>query len=105
MSNHCCKRISANEICGLLSEVSSEERLDSQLLFRFAGHGLKRASLVGIGEGSTGSYYFAYLSLGESVASVEKTSQANNVAIALASFEGLTPESKLANASAIEKGT
>ncbi|GKE51662.1 leucine aminopeptidase 1-like protein, partial [Tanacetum coccineum] len=70
-------------------------------VIRVAGHGLKWVSSVGLGKGSS----FAYRSLGESVASVAKASQPNNVTIALASSEGLTPESKLATASAIAKGT
>ncbi|GKF35372.1 hypothetical protein Tco_0108572, partial [Tanacetum coccineum] len=61
-------------------------------VIRVAGHGFKRVRSVGLGKGSS----FAYRSLGESVALVVKASQPNNVTIALASSEGLTPESKLA---------
>nr|GFA29903.1 leucine aminopeptidase 1-like [Tanacetum cinerariifolium] len=97
-----------SQLGGLLSEVSSEEdfsgKAGQSTVIRVAGHGLKRVSLIGLGKGSTGSSTFAYRDLGESVATVAKTSQANNVAIALASSEGLTPESKLATASAIAKG-
>ncbi|GJU72341.1 leucine aminopeptidase 1-like protein [Tanacetum coccineum] len=89
------------QLGGLLSEGSSEENVGESTDIRVAGHGLKWVSLVGIGKGSISSSSFAYLSLGESVASVVKPSPANNVVIALASSEDLTPESKLANASAI----
>ncbi|GJW68238.1 leucine aminopeptidase 1-like protein [Tanacetum coccineum] len=106
--NPILKKLDA-QLGGLLSEVSSEEDFSGKAgqssVIRVAGHGLKRVSLIGLGKGSTGSSTFAYRDLGESVATVAKTSQANNVAIALASSEGLTPESKLATASAIAKGT
>ncbi|GKB33345.1 hypothetical protein Tco_0872746, partial [Tanacetum coccineum] len=74
-------------------------------VIRVASHGLKWVSLIGIRKGSTYSSSFAYRSLGEFVASVAKTSQVNNVAIALASSEGLTLESKLVTALAIAKRT
>nr|GEY09125.1 leucine aminopeptidase 2, chloroplastic [Tanacetum cinerariifolium] len=67
--------------------------------------GMLTGQLDWLGQGSTCSSSFAYCNLGESVASVAKTSQANNVVIALASSEGLTSESKPATALAITKGT
>ncbi|KAI3814676.1 hypothetical protein L1987_14320 [Smallanthus sonchifolius] len=68
--------------------------------------GPKRVSLIGLGKGPTGPLSASdYRVFGESVASAAKASQANNVAVTLASSEGLTPESKLAAASAIAKGT
>ncbi|KAL7600003.1 hypothetical protein Lser_V15G23818 [Lactuca serriola] len=95
-----------SQLSGLLSEVSSEEdftgKAGQSTVIRFAGLGSKRVSLIGLGKGPTGP---SYRSLGESVASVAKSSQAKSVAIALASSEGLTTESKLATASAIAKGT
>lgn len=94
-----------SQLGGLLSEVSSEEdftgKAGQSTVIRLAGLGSKRVSLIGLGKGPAGP---SYRSLGESVASVAKASQANNVAIVLASSEGLTPESKLATASAIAKG-
>nr|XP_043623572.1 leucine aminopeptidase 1-like [Erigeron canadensis] len=98
-----------SQLGGLLSEVSVEEdftgKTGQSTVIRLAGLGSKRVSLIGLGKGSTGSSTVAYHSLGESVASAAKASQANNVAIALASLEGLTYESKIAIASALAKGT
>ncbi|KAI3715021.1 hypothetical protein L6452_21986 [Arctium lappa] len=98
-----------SQLHGLLSEVTTEEdftgKAGQSTAVRLAGLGSKRVNLIGIGKVPTGSSTFAYRSLGESVASAAKASQANNVAIALASSEGLTPEMKLATASAIAKGT
>ncbi|KAL4589901.1 hypothetical protein LXL04_002813 [Taraxacum kok-saghyz] len=95
-----------SKLGGVLSEVSSEEdftgKAGQSTVIRLTGLGSKRVSLIGLGKGPTGP---SYCSLGESVASVAKTSQANNVAIVLASSEGLTPDSKLATASHIAKGT
>ncbi|KAL7604192.1 hypothetical protein Lser_V15G18393 [Lactuca serriola] len=65
--------------------------------------GTKRVSLIGLGNApiSSSSSISAYRSLGESVASSAKASQANNVVVALASSQDLTPELKLTTASAI----
>ncbi|XP_024961023.1 leucine aminopeptidase 2, chloroplastic-like isoform X1 [Cynara cardunculus var. scolymus] len=97
-----------SQLNGLLSEVSTEEdftgRAGQSTVLRLSGLGTKRVSLVGLGKGPTGSSTCAYRSLGESVASAAKASQANNVAVALASSEGLTPELKLTTASAIATG-
>lgn len=97
-----------SQLGGLLSEVSKEEdftgKAGQSTVIRIAGLGSKRVSLIGLGTGPMGQSTFAYHSLGESVASVAKASQANNVAIALASSEDLTSESKLSTASAIAKG-
>ncbi|KAI3814674.1 hypothetical protein L1987_14318 [Smallanthus sonchifolius] len=98
-----------SKLGGLLSEVSSEEdftgKAGQSTVIRVAGVGPKRISLIGLGKGPTGPYTSGYRALGESVASAAKASQAKNAAITLASSEGLTPESKLATASAIAKGT
>jgi len=98
-----------SQLNGLLSEVSTEEdftgKAGQSTVLRLSGLGTKRVSLVGLGKGPTGSSTSAYRSLGESVASAAKASQANNVAVALASSEDLTPESKLTTASAIATGT
>ncbi|GJR81875.1 transmembrane 9 superfamily member 9-like protein [Tanacetum coccineum] len=94
---------------GLLSEVTLEEdftgKVGQSTVIRLSGLGFKRISLIGLGKGPTGSSTSAYHSLGESVASAAKASQANNVAIALASSKVLIPASKPATASAIAKGT
>ncbi|KAC9540708.1 hypothetical protein E3N88_45662 [Mikania micrantha] len=98
-----------SQLNGLLSEVATEEdftgKTGQSTNLRLAGFGTKRVSLVGLGNGSTGSSTSVYRSLGESVASLAKASQANNVAIALASSEELTSELKLSTASAIATGT
>ncbi|GKE25697.1 leucine aminopeptidase 2, chloroplastic, partial [Tanacetum coccineum] len=94
-----------SQLNGLLSEVSTEEdftgKTGQSTVVRLTGLGTKRVSLVGLGKGPSGSSTSAYRSLGESVASAAKASQANNVAIALASSEDLTAELKLSTASAI----
>ncbi|KAI3803086.1 hypothetical protein L1987_31234 [Smallanthus sonchifolius] len=97
-----------SKLGGLLSEVSIEEdftgKAGQSTVIRVAYLGPKRVSLIGLGK-ATGPSVSGFHVFGESVASVAKASQANNVAIALASSEGLTPEVKLATASAIAKGT
>ncbi|KAJ9550925.1 hypothetical protein OSB04_014970 [Centaurea solstitialis] len=97
-----------SQLNGLLSEASTEEdftgKVGQSTILRLSGLGTKRVSLVGLGKGFTGSSTSAYRSLGESVASAAKASHANNVAVALASSEDLTPESKLTTASAIATG-
>ncbi|MFS7932145.1 putative aminopeptidase [Helianthus anomalus] len=96
-----------SKVNGLLSEVSGEEdftgKAGQSTVIRVSGLEAKRVSLIGLGKGPTDPS--SYRVLGESVASAAKASQANNVAVALASLEGLTPESKLATASAIAKAT
>lgn len=105
--NPILKKLDLN-LGGLLSEVTIEEdfagKAGQSIVIRLSGLGFKRISLIGLGKGPTCSSTSAYHSLGESVASAAKVSQANNVAIALASSEGLNPASKLATASAIAKG-
>ncbi|KAK1399915.1 putative aminopeptidase of the M17 family [Heracleum sosnowskyi] len=93
-----------SQLGGLLAEASSEEdftgKVGQSTILRLPGLGSKRVGLVGLGKGLPASYR----SLGEAVASAAKASQANNVAIALASTEGLSAESKLSTASAIAAG-
>ncbi|KAF5788157.1 putative leucyl aminopeptidase [Helianthus annuus] len=97
-----------SKLGGLLSEVATEEdftgKAGQSTVIRVADLGPKRVSLIGLGK-ATGPTTTGFHVFGESVASVAKASQANNVAIALASSEGLTSELKLATASAIAKGT
>lgn len=97
-----------SQLNGLLSEVSTEEdftgKAGQSTILRLSGLGSKRVSLIGLGNGPTGSSTAAYRSLGESVASLAKASQSNNVAVALASSQDLTPELKLTTASAIATG-
>ena len=105
--NPILKKLDSN-LGGLLSEVTIKEDFAGKtgqfVVIRLSGLGFKRISLIGLGKGPTGSPTSAYPSLGESVVSAAKASQANNVAIALASSEGLNPASKLMTASAIAKG-
>uniref|UniRef100_A0A7N0V8M0 Cytosol aminopeptidase domain-containing protein n=1 Tax=Kalanchoe fedtschenkoi TaxID=63787 RepID=A0A7N0V8M0_KALFE len=94
---------------GLLSEASAEEEFTGKsgqsTVLRVTGLGSKRVGLIGLGSGKTNATALAYKSLGEAVASVAKASQASSVAVALASSDGLTAESKLTTASAIASGT
>ncbi|XP_076944966.1 leucine aminopeptidase 1-like [Bidens hawaiensis] len=96
------------QLNGLLSEVSAEEdfsgKVGQSTVVRISGLGAKRVGLVGLGNGPIGSSS-GYRSLGESVASLAKASRANNVAVALASSQDLSPELKLTTASAIATGT
>ncbi|MFS7981848.1 putative leucyl aminopeptidase [Helianthus anomalus] len=97
-----------SKLGGLLSEVATEEdftgKAGQSTVIRVADLGPKRVSLIGLGK-ATGPTTTGFHVFGESVASVAKASQANNVAIALASSEGLTSELKLATAATIAKGT
>ncbi|KAG9129052.1 hypothetical protein Leryth_016875 [Lithospermum erythrorhizon] len=92
---------------GLLSEASLEEdfsgKAGQSTILRLPGLGSKRVGLVGLG--SAASPITAYRSLGEVVAAAAKSAQASNVAVALASPEGLSEELKLSTASAIATGT
>ncbi|CAM8942500.1 unnamed protein product [Rhodiola kirilowii] len=93
----------------LLSEASSEEdfkgKAGQSTVLRVTGLGSKRVGLIGLGAGKSNPTALAYKSLGEAVASAAKASQAVSVAVALASSDGLTAESKLTTASAIASGT
>ncbi|XP_073150760.1 neutral leucine aminopeptidase, chloroplastic-like [Henckelia pumila] len=90
---------------GLLSEVSSEEEFAGKsgqsTILRLPGLGSKRVGLIGLGSASA---TLAYRGLGEAVAVAAKSTQSSNVAITLASSEGLSLESKPATASAIAAG-
>ncbi|KAG5564010.1 hypothetical protein RHGRI_000253 [Rhododendron griersonianum] len=96
-----------SHLSGLLAEASLEEDFNGKAgestVIRLSGIGPKRVGLIGLGQSS--STTAAYRSLGESVAAAAKASQASNVAIVIASPEGLSAESKLHTASAIVSGT
>lgn len=95
-----------SKLGGLLSEVSAEEdfsgKAGQSTVLRLPGIGSKRVSLIGLGSGSSST--ITYRSLGEAVAAVAKSTKANNVAITLASFEGISADLKLTSASAIASG-
>ncbi|KAK4479468.1 hypothetical protein RD792_014982 [Penstemon davidsonii] len=92
-----------SKLGGLLSEASSEEEFTGKAgqstVLRLPGLGSKRVGLIGLG--SAASAPVAYRSLGEAVAAAAKSAKASNVAITLASSEGI---SKLTTASAIATG-
>ncbi|KAK6236924.1 Peptidase M17 [Theobroma cacao] len=92
---------------GLLAEVSSEEdftgKAGQSTVLRLPGLGSKRVGLIGLGQSVLSPA--AFRGLGEAVAAAAKTAQASSVAVALASSEGLSNESKLSTASAIASGT
>lgn len=96
-----------SQLGGLLSEASVEEDFNGKsgqsTFLRLPGLGTKRVGLLGLG--SVASPAASYRSLGEAVAAAAKSAQASNVAIALASSEGLSPDLKLLSASAITSGT
>ncbi|CAK9168855.1 unnamed protein product [Ilex paraguariensis] len=91
---------------GLLSEASYEEdftgKAGQSTFLRLPGLGSKRVGLIGLGSTASSN---AYRSLGEAVAAAAKTTQATSIAIALASSEELSDESKPNSASAIATGT
>lgn len=95
-----------SKLSGLLSEASFEEDFSGKsgqsTVLRLPGLGSKRIALVGLG--SLTSSTAAYRSLGEAAAAAAKSAQASNIAVALASTDGLSIESKLSSASAITTG-
>ncbi|GAB2300207.1 hypothetical protein Dimus_034246 [Dionaea muscipula] len=96
-----------SQLGGLLAEVSSEEdftgKAGQSTVLRLPGLGSKRVGLIGLGNKS--SSLAAFRSLGDAVAAAAKTAQASNVAIVLASSEGLSSESKLNTVAAVASGT
>lgn len=94
---------------GLLAEASSEEdftgKSGQSTILRLPGLGSKRVGLIGLGQCSPSSPPAAYRSLGETVAAAAKTAQAGDVAIVLASSEGLSDDFKICTATAIASGT
>ncbi|CDP10235.1 unnamed protein product [Coffea canephora] len=96
-----------SKLGGLLSEASSEEdftgKAGQSTILRVPGLGTKRVGLVGLGQAA--STTAAYRSLGETIAAAAKSAQASNVAIALASSETLSADSRLTTVSAIATGT
>jgi leucyl aminopeptidase len=95
---------------GLLKEITSEEDFTGKpgqsSFARLAGYGFKRVGLVGIGKvEASESSTKPWKSLGESVATASKTSQAHSVAILLlTSSAQLSENTKVAAASAITSG-
>lgn len=91
---------------GLLAEASSEEdftgKTGQSTVLRLPGLGSKRVGLIGLGQSASSTADFR--GLGEAVAAAAKAAQSAEVAIVLASSEGLSVESKLSTASAIVSG-
>ncbi|KAL5725453.1 hypothetical protein ACHQM5_008595 [Ranunculus cassubicifolius] len=77
-------------------------KVGQSTVLRFPGLASKMIGLFGIGQSASTA---AYRGLGEAVAAASKASQASGVAVALASSEGLTADSKVSTASAIASGT
>lgn len=104
--NSILKKLDA-QLGGLLSEASSEEdftgKAGQSTVIRLPGVGTKRVGLIGLGQSASSAGDFR--SLGESVAAAAKAAQASNVAVVLASSDGLSDESKLTAASAVASGT
>ncbi|KAK6774581.1 hypothetical protein RDI58_029820 [Solanum bulbocastanum] len=92
-----------SESNGLLSAVSSEEDFSGKsgqsINLRLPG---RRITLVGLG--SSVSSPTSYHSLGEAAAAAAKSAQSRNIAVSLASTDGLSEESKINSASAIATG-
>ncbi|KAL9269994.1 Leucine aminopeptidase 1-like protein [Drosera capensis] len=95
-----------SKLGGVLAEVSAEEdfsgKAGQSTVLRLPGLGTKRVGLIGLGNQT--SSVSALRGLGEAVAVAAKTAQASNVAIALASTEGLSSESKLNTLTAVASG-
>ncbi|ESW10270.1 hypothetical protein PHAVU_009G195000 [Phaseolus vulgaris] len=97
-----------SKLGGLLGQASSEEDFTGKpgqsVVLRIAdGLGSKRVALLGLG--ASASSFAAFKSLGEAVAAAAKSAQAGHVAVALASSDAFSVESKLNAASAIASGT
>ncbi|XP_010687715.2 leucine aminopeptidase 1 [Beta vulgaris subsp. vulgaris] len=96
-----------NQLGGLLAEASVEEdftgKAGQSTILRLPGLGSKRIGLIGLG--SKQPSLLAYRGLGEAVATAAKTAQASDIAVFLASSEGLSAELKLSTVSAIASGT
>ncbi|WMV60208.1 hypothetical protein MTR67_053593 [Solanum verrucosum] len=92
-----------SKLNGLLSAASSEEDFSGKsgqsINLRLPGG---RITLVGLG--SSASAPTSYHSLGEAAAAAAKSAQARNIAVSLASTDGLSAESKINSASAIATG-
>ena len=90
---------------GVLAEVSTEEdftgKSGQSTVVRLPGLGSKRVGLFGLGQ--TASSTAAFKGLGEAAAAAAKSAQASDIAIVLASSEGLS--AKACTASAIASGT
>ncbi|XP_027330939.1 leucine aminopeptidase 1-like [Abrus precatorius] len=95
-----------SKLGGLLAEASSEEdfsgKLGQSTVLRIAGLGSKRVGLIGLGQSPSTSAPFK--GLGEAVVAAAKSAQASNVAVVLASSEGLSAQSKIGTAYAIASG-
>lgn len=95
-----------NQLGGLLAEASVEEdftgKAGQSTILRLPGLGSKRIGLIGLG--SKQPSLLAYRGLGEAVATAAKTAQASDIAVFLASSEGLSAELKLSTVSAIASG-
>lgn len=95
-----------SKLGGLLAEASSEEdfsgKVGQSTVLRITGLGSKRIGLIGLGQSA--STAAAFKGFGEAVAAAAKSAQASDVAIVLASSEGLSEESKLSTAYAIATG-
>ncbi|XP_062157954.1 leucine aminopeptidase 1-like [Alnus glutinosa] len=104
--NSILKKLDA-QLGGLLAEASSEEdftgKAGQSTVLRLPGLGSKRVGLIGLGQSA--STTAAFRGLGEAVAAAAKAAQASDVAIVLASSEGLSAELKLNTATAIASGT
>ncbi|XP_004287132.1 PREDICTED: leucine aminopeptidase 1-like [Fragaria vesca subsp. vesca] len=89
---------------GVLAEVSTEEdftgKSGQSTVVRLPGLGSKRVGLFGLGQSATATA--AFKGLGEAAAAAAKTAQASDIAIVLASSEGLSAKS--CTASAIASG-
>ncbi|KAM5548207.1 leucine aminopeptidase 1 [Rosa sericea] len=89
---------------GVLAEVSTEEdftgKSGQSTVVRLPGLGSKRVGLFGLGQSASSTA--AFTGLGEAAAAAAKTAQASDIAIVLASSEGLSAKS--CTASAIASG-
>ncbi|XP_058114066.1 leucine aminopeptidase 1-like [Magnolia sinica] len=98
-----------SQLGGLLGEASAEEdftgKAGQSTILRLRDLGFRRLGLIGLGQCMPSTATTTYRGLGEGVAAAAKAAQASNVAIVLASSEGLSEDSKLNAASAIASGT
>ncbi|CAN1325941.1 Leucine aminopeptidase 2, chloroplastic [Linum perenne] len=95
-----------SQLGGMLSDASSEEdftgKTGQSMVLRLSGMSTKRVGLIGLGKSS--STTLAFRNFGEAFAAAAKSTQATSAAVALATTDSISNESKVNAASAITSG-
>ncbi|CAN1811893.1 Leucine aminopeptidase 2, chloroplastic [Linum perenne] len=95
-----------SQLGGMLSDASSEEdftgKTGQSMVLRLSGMSTKRIGLIGLGKSI--STTLAFRNFGEAFAAAAKSTQATSAAVALATTDSISNESKVNAASAIASG-